>query len=278
MSHHLIGSTLGNYKLEKVLRNTPTGQVFLAHHPSTNMHVEVKVVLDDKDADPKLRERLERELQTLTRINHPNAVRTWAVGRDGAVSYVVTEHIDGRPLKSWLEELGRLRWQDALRVFIHVMRGLEAIHSFNVVHRDITPENILLGNDGRVVVADFSSVKLVGSDGAATNTAVASDFLGNLYISPEQLSGEQVDARTDIYCAGMCLYHALAARLPFETKGGISTLLQRLNVEPKPLRELVPDVPAPVEATVMRCIAAEPDERFASATEARKALEKLVRR
>ena len=153
------------------------------------------------------------------------------------------ELIDGVTLKQYMERRGQMDWREALHFITQIMRGLSHAHSRGIIHRDIKPQNIMVLRDGSVKVADFGIACLANQGQTLTQEALGSVH----YISPEQARGDRIDARSDIYSAGVVLYEMLTGRLPFEGDSAVSVAIQHLSAVPKTPRELNPDIPEALE-------------------------------
>ncbi len=266
-----VGKQLGGYQIQRLVRDTPSGRVYLAHHPSTQLDVEIKIIPEEYHLDEGLQRRIKREIDTLTKINHTNIIRIWAIGRERDVSYLVMEHVEGRTLGDWLDQLGKLRVQDSLRLFAHILDGLAAAHRHTIIHRDIHPRNIILGNDGRIVMAEFGLAKYLGVEATSTTTYHSSEIATNVYKSPEQLANAPIDQRSDIYSVGMCLYRCIAGCLPFDGSE-MEQIMARLREPAIALSRRVPDISKAVEAVIMKFLEHDPPNRYPDASAALEAI------
>ena len=259
----MIGKMLDNrYELLEVIGSGGMAVVYKAKCHRLNRLVAVKVLKSDLAEDADFRRRFRDESQAVAMLSHPNIVSVYDVSR-GETEYIVMELIEGITLKQYMEKRGQLNWREGLHFVTQIMRGLRHAHSRGIVHRDIKPQNIMVLRDGSVKVADFGIACL--SDSAETLTQEA---LGSVhYISPEQAKGDRIDARSDIYSAGVVLYELLTNRLPFEGDSAVSVAIQHLSSVPLSPREINPEVPEALELICMKAMACDIDRRYASADE-----------
>jgi eukaryotic-like serine/threonine-protein kinase len=240
---------------------------------------------------------LEREARVLGELGHPNVISLLDFVKTDKEMYLVLEYVDGKSLGELLARKKKLRMEAVPAIGAEVARGLEHVHSRGIVHRDIKPSNILLSKEGEVKLVDFGIARreravaedpLVdvdegapwGPGGRAPEPSDATAFGTPDYVSPEQILGESVDARSDLFSLGVVLYQMISGVRPFggdDDQDG-RTIAQRIRRDPpKPLRELAPDVPRPLERTVMRLLEKLPADRFASAASVADELDSIVR-
>lgn len=224
-------------------------------------------ILDGGAVSDELEQRFRREFRALSKLNHPNIARVddwgWWEGRP----YYVMELVEGRDLKAeveaWNADPPADRPERARAILIQVARALEYVHSRGFVHRDVTPGNIMVLPDGRVKLMDFGVVKEAGS----VDRTAHGEVLGTAaYIAPEQINGDRIDARTDLYSLGAVLYLLLTGRRPFHARTLAGYLDKHLHHAPRPPHELAPGVPRALEEICLRLLAKDPADRFASAT------------
>ena len=187
--------------------------------------------------------------------------------------YEILELIDGITLKQYMERRGRMDWRESLHFITQIMRGLSHAHSRGIIHRDIKPQNIMVLRDGSVKVADFGIACLANQGQTLTQEALGSVH----YISPEQARGDRIDARSDIYSAGVVLYEMLTGRLPFEGDSAVSVAIQHLSSVPLAPRDIDPSIPEPLELICMKAMNSDPNKRYASADAMIEDLEKFRR-
>ena len=259
----MIGKMLDNrYELLEVIGSGGMAVVYKAKCHRLNRLVAVKVLKSDLAEDADFRRRFRDESQAVAMLSHPNIVSVYDVSR-GETEYIVMELIEGITLKQYMEKRGQLNWREGLHFVTQIMRGLRHAHSRGIVHRDIKPQNIMVLRDGSVKVADFGIACLSNSGETLTQEALGSVH----YISPEQAKGDRIDARSDIYSAGVVLYELLTNRLPFEGDSAVSVAIQHLSSVPLSPREINPEVPEALELICMKAMACDIEKRYASADE-----------
>lgn len=259
-----IGKLLDNrYEIMEQIGMGGMARVFRALDHRLNRQVAVKILREDLAEDAELRRRFHEESQAVAMLSHPNIVAVYDVSRSSDVEYIVMELIDGITLKQYMQKKGnKLNWREALHFITQIVKALGHAHSRGIIHRDIKPHNIMVLRDGSVKVADFGIAR-VASGGHSTLTQEA---LGSVhYISPEQARGSHIDARSDLYSAGVVLYEMITGRLPFEGDTPVSVAIQHINSIPLSPREIDPAIPEALEAITMKAMAPDPDNRYLSA-------------
>ena len=257
-----IGKMLDNrYEILERIGTGGMAVVYKAKCHRLNRLVAIKILKADLAQDADFRRRFNAESQAVAQLSHPNIVSVYDVSRGGDTEYIVMELIDGITLKQYMEKRGQLNWRESLHFITQIMRGLSHAHSRGIVHRDIKPQNIMVLRDGSVKVADFGIACLENSAQTLTQEALGSVH----YISPEQARGDRIDARSDIYSAGVVLYEMLAGRLPFEGDSAVSVAIQHLSSIPLAPREINPEIPEQLELICMKAMAADLDRRYVCA-------------
>jgi eukaryotic-like serine/threonine-protein kinase len=259
----------GRYRLTRLIASGGMAEVWEAHDEVLERHVAVKLLHRHLASDRTFTQRFKAEAVAAARLHHPSIVSIYDTSTEEGLEAIVMELVRGRTLRDYLDERGRLDPIEVVHIGADVADALQAAHRAHVVHRDVKPANILLCDDERVMVTDFGIAK-VRDDSDLTNTGT---MLGTVkYLAPEQVEGNPVDGRTDVYGLGVVLYEALAGRPPFDADTAAATALARLHQEPPPLQRWRPDVPHALAAVVMRALSRDPARRFASAAELRAAL------
>ncbi len=239
-----------------------------------NRLVAVKILRPNMMLADDIRRRFHTESQAVAMLSSPNIVSVYDVGQFEGADYIVMELIEGITLKEYMQKRGGvLDWREALHFTTQIMHALRHAHSRGIVHRDIKPQNIMVLRDGSVKVADFGIARIMDSQKTLTTEAFGSVH----YVSPEQAKGLSVDARSDIYSAGVVLYEMLTGRLPFDGDTPVSIALQHINSTPTPPRELNPRVPKGMEQICKQCMCARLELRYADAKTVLKDLEEFRR-
>ena len=263
------GAVLGDrFEIVSLLGSGGMGAVYKARDRQLNEVVALKTLRPDFTDDDGL-ERLKGELRIARRITHRNVLRTHDFGEANGVPFISMEYVRGVTLRQLLAHAPRLPQSVALRIARQVLTGLNAAHGLGIVHRDIKPENLMLDPAGHLRIMDFGIAV-----GSLANPNSQLDFAGSIgYLAPEQLAGTRGDERSDLYAVGIILFEVLAGRRPFVASDPSELAYRQMNEDPPALREQAPEVPEPLAVTVMRCLAREPGNRFASAADLLAALD-----
>src|SRR6266542_363211 len=267
------GSRLGPYEIVAPLGVGGMGEVYRARDGRLGREIALKVLPTDVAGDTDRRSRFEQEARAASALAHPNIITVYDVGESDSMVWIAMELVEGRTVRDLLAS-GPLPARRALEIGTQVAEGLAAAHAAGIVHRDLKPENLILSRDGYVKILDFGLAKLgergiaapegptvsAGSPGTEPGTVMGT--VG--YMSPEQAAGQVVDFRCDQFSFGSILYEMATGQRAFQRKTGVETLAAILREEPKSIAELNPAAPAPLRWTIERCLAKEPDERYAS--------------
>jgi serine/threonine-protein kinase len=279
------GQLLSHYRVLHRLGAGGMGEVFLAEDGRLGRKVALKILRPGVAGDRQGLDRFAQEARAASALNHPNILTIYDVGEWDGVPFIATEFIDGETLRARLGR-GRIDPARAVDIGTQIARALAAAHEAGIVHRDIKPENVMLRRDGYVKVLDFGLAKLTGPhalgldvDGV-TRAAVDTKpglVLGTFHhMSPEQARGQAVDARSDLFSAGVVLYEMIAGRLPFTGSSAADVIGAILHVEPAPLASLAA-VPEALSDLVDRAVRKRPEDRFQAAREMRDQLEAIAR-
>jgi len=265
----------GRYSLDRELGRGGMGIVYLARDVALDRPVAIKRLPPQLSADPGLRARFLQEARTAGKLSHPNIVPIHAVEEHGDVVFFVMSYVEGETLGARIRRLGRLPADAVAKVLRQVAWALAYAHQRGVIHRDVKPDNILLERGGdRALVTDFGIARVAH---AGTPTATG-DLMGTVhYMSPEQASGGALDGRSDLYALGATGFHALTGRPPFDAPAPAAVLARHLTEPPPRVAALRPDVPPALASVVDRCLAKEPDGRFASGEALAEALDRVAR-
>lgn len=269
-----IGKMLDDrYEILELIGSGGMANVYKARCHRLNRLVAIKILKSDLADNVDFRRRFHDESQAVAQLSHANIVSVYDVSTNPDREYIVMELIDGITLKQYMERRGRMDWRESLHFITQIMRGLSHAHSRGIIHRDIKPQNIMVLRDGSVKVADFGIACLANQGQTLTQEALGSVH----YISPEQARGDRIDARSDIYSAGVVLYEMLTGRLPFEGDSAVSVAIQHLSSVPLAPRDIDPSIPEPLELICMKAMNSDPNKRYASADAMIEDLEKFRR-
>ncbi len=263
---------LGRYEVGRLLGAGGMAEVYEGHDRLLARRVAVKVLLAQYAHDPAFLARFRREAQAAASLSHPNIVAVFDTGSEDDIWFIVMEYVAGRTLKDVIRTEGALYWARAAEIAADVAGALSAAHARGIVHRDIKPGNVMLTTDGKVKVMDFgiaraSAVPSITQTAAVVGTAQ--------YIAPEQAQGLEVDARTDVYALGCCLYEMLTGQVPFTGPTPVAIAYRHVREDPTPPRMLNPDVPVPLEQVCLKAMAKRPEDRYQTALEMRQDLERV---
>ncbi len=260
--------TIGKYEIVEKIATGGFGTVYKAWDPMIRRAVALKTC---EVPDANVRARVFREAQLAGSLQHPNITTVYEFGVEGIVPFLVQELLSGEDLDRFIARGDPLPLAEKVRILIAVASALEFAHAAGVIHRDIKPANIRILESGVVKIMDFGIAKSLDSSTSITRdgTAVGS----TPYMSPEQIVGEEVDARTDIFSLGIVAYELLSGRKPFSHEKLFLLLEQIVKTDAEPLRDVAPEIPGSLAAIVERAIRKMPEDRFASAAELKTALE-----
>src|SRR5215211_8534122 len=261
------GDIFAGHRIEGVAGRGGFGVVYRARHLALDHVVALKLISGERAADPTFRERFQSESRIAVSIRHPNVVAVHHAGEEDGLLFVTMDFIEGTDLRGLLNRERRLRPEDASAIISPVASALDAAHERGLVHRDIKPGNVLIEErrgDRHVFLTDFGLSKKIDATSGVTATGA---FVGTLdYVAPEQIKGERVDARTDVYALGCVLYELLAGKVPFAGREEkVAKIYAHLQETPSDLHELVPDTPVALRDVVNRALAKQPEDRYQSA-------------
>ncbi|MCM4079565.1 serine/threonine-protein kinase [Paractinoplanes hotanensis] len=267
------GELIGDrYRLDDRIAAGGMGEVWRATDTVLGRDVAVKTLHADRAGDPGFQERFRHEARSMAALHHPGVADVYDFGEtaDGTDAYIVMARIDGQPLTERIAERGRLTAAETMSVVAQAARALEAAHEAGIVHRDVKPSNLIIKDDGAVVLVDFGVARSAGS---STLTG-AREVVGTaMYIAPEQVSKETTGPPADIYALGVVAFHCLAGHPPFTGDNPIAIAMQHLSEPPPDLPE---DVPPAVRAVVVRAMAKNPADRFPTAAAMAEAADRAV--
>ena len=267
------GTRLGPYEVLAHLGAGGMGEVYRARDTRLGREVAVKVLPEALSSDPERLRRFEKEARAASSLNHPNIVTIHDIGREGQVSYIAMERVEGNTLREMLVG-GALTIKRLFPIGTQIAEGLAKAHEAGILHRDLKPENVMVTRDGHVKILDFGLAKLVyaGRDsGQPTQAPTVSGLtepgvvMGTVgYMSPEQATGLPLDFRSDQFSFGSVLYEMVTGKPPFQKKTRPETMAAIIREEPEPIATLAPKTPAPLRWIIERCHAKEPRQRYSS--------------
>lgn len=242
--------------------------------------VAIKMLRSDLAADETFQERFRREAQSAASLNHPSIVAVYDTGeapddKGDVVPYIVMELVEGRTLRDVLRDGRKILPERALSITADILAALDYSHRAGIIHRDIKPANVMLTPEGKVKVMDFGIARAI-ADTSSAMTQTAAVIGTAQYLSPEQARGETVDARSDIYSTGCVLYELLTGRPPFVGDSPVSVAYQHVREEARPPSQLNPDVSVAVDHVVAKALAKRVDDRYSSAGDMRKDIERVL--
>ena len=270
----MIGERIGHLRVIASIGVGGMGAVWHAVDELLDRHVALKVIRPELMSRPGLAERFRSEAIVLARLQHPCIAALYGLEKRGEEFVMVMEYVDGQTLDTRLSVGGALPWPEATRITRAVLDALDHAHESGVIHRDIKPANVMITRAGRVKVMDFGIARLVGAQRQTrTGAAVGTPS----YMSPEQLLGQEVDGRADVYAVGTLLYELTTGHLPFEVEGDYLRMIAQLQQIPGAPSAHNAELPAGLDRIVARALQKDPDNRFATSGAFRDALEELER-
>lgn len=271
MAGSMIGKTLNNrYQLTERVGIGGMAEVYRANDVVLDRVVAVKVMLPQYAADQTFQQRFRQEAASAAKLQSPYIVSIydWGLDADDETYYIVMEFLKGTDLKTAIQERGAINQRKAAEIGSQVAQALQVAHDGGIIHRDIKPQNIMIQPDGNIKVMDFGIAR--AGDAGLSQTATV---LGTAhYISPEQAQGKELTGLSDVYSLGIVLYEATTGRLPFEGTDSVSVAVKQVNEMPPAPRSINPDIDPVLEAIIMKAMAKDPAQRFASAEDMRQAL------
>ena len=266
----MIGQTLGHYRIVEKIGEGGMGVVYRAHDEGLDRDVAVKVLPEGTLADEGTRKRFRKEALALSKLNHPNVATVHDFDTQGGVDFLAMEHIAGETLQDKLES-GPLPEKEIARLGTALVDGLAAAHAQGLVHRDLKPGNMRITPDGLLKILDFGLARAIGPVGESALTQTAGELQGVAgtlpYMAPEQLRGEPLDARTDLYAAGVVLYEMATGQRPFEEKLATALAADIQTKPPQTPRATRPALSSRLEELILKCLEKEPENRYQSEKE-----------
>lgn len=260
-SDPLIGKVIGGARIERMIGRGGMGTVYRAHQLELERTIAIKILSPALTSDPKQVAQFFREAKALARLEHPNIVTIYNVGKEDDLHFIQMQYVEGGSLENWIQHHGRLSIEEACRFVEQAAKGLLEAHTKGITHRDVKPENMLVSNDV-LKVTDFGLARMEGDAGFsfASGRIVGTPF----YMSPEQIDGRNVDTRTDIYALGATFYYLLTGEKPFVADTPVEILLKHVNEPLRPPREHRRDIPDELSRLVCKMMVKDPNGRYQS--------------
>ena len=278
MAELRAGEKIGRYQLVEQIGQGGITAVYVATDTAFHRQVVLKVLHPHLAQNVEFKERFRREIDTLARLQHPNIVTLYDMGETDALTYLVTEYMDGGSLADAISRAVRqgsqVEMDYGLQIILQTANGLMHAHSQNVIHRDVKPSNILLSSSGRAAIGDFGVALYQGQ---STQTAIGTTLGTPLYMAPEQVRAEAADARTDVYALGVVLFEVLTGKRPFTGNGPMAIIVKVIQEPPPSPRQFNPLVTPALEAVVIKALAKNPDDRFQTMADFHAALDAASR-
>lgn len=253
---------INHYKINERLGSGAMGMVYKAFDTMLERHVAIKVMHGHLLEDKKNDDRFMREARAVAKLVHPNIVTIYEVGEAECGRYIVMEYVQGESLKQFIGREKKLSPQRAAQIILQVLDGLECAHKIGILHRDIKPDNILVTHDEKAKILDFGIAKMTAMKGLTAS----GDLMGTVqYMAPEQMLGEDVDRRCDIYSLGVVFYELLTHHLPFDGDNPVAVLYKQLNEEPVPPSHYNEAIFSSLEQAIMKSIQRQKENRWESA-------------
>ena len=267
----MVGKTLGKYRIVEKIGRGGMGVVYLGVDETLDRRVAIKAISPELVEDDLVR-RFRAEAVTLARVNHPNIATVYELFRDDDRLLMVMELVNGQTFEQLIDRTGPMPVERASSLTGQILDALGHAHRAGIVHRDLKPANLMLTDAGVVKVMDFGIARVSGtermtSDGLMVGTPA--------YMAPEQVRGEEVDGRTDLYAVGVVFYRLLTGKLPFKAETAVAMIQSQLNEQPTPARQVRTELPDWLDAVLMRSLAKRPADRYQTAEEFRRALDSL---
>jgi serine/threonine-protein kinase len=274
-AHRMIGNViLGQYEIVDVLGQGGMSIVYRARHKITEQDVALKLLPPELAAHSQVKSRFLEEARALAQLDHPNIVHLYNFGQENGAFVLAMQFVAGETWERMIMTRGRQEWPVAARIAIDVLRALEYAHGRGIIHRDMKPSNVLVrASDGAATVMDFGIAKMTTS----TRLTATGQTMGTVrYMSPEQVRGQEVDVRTDLYSLGATIYEAVVGDTPFDGNTHFEIMTKHLHEPPRPPSVLGVEIPPGLETSLLKALSKKPDDRFQTARDFRKALEEAL--
>ncbi len=272
-AHH-TGRQLGIYHVEEMLGRGGMAEVYKSRHPELDRDVAIKILHPHRTDDPNFIERFRREAKMAATLRHPHIVQVYdfAATEDG-LYYMILEFVKGQSLTVYLEQNAPLPLQKVYAICEQIMSAVQYAHERGIIHRDIKPDNIMIDPSDTVYLMDFGIAQMTAVPGLTQSHMT----IGTpLYMAPEQMRSQPITTAVDIYSLGMLIYYMVTNRYPYDSDTPASLMTLKLTEPPVPPRNYTPDIPSSLETIILTALAIEPDKRYATVGQMRRALEKSL--
>ena len=256
-----IGDQFDRYQIQAHLAQGGMSDIYRAFDLVNRRDVAIKIPDQSIIGDPAQYERFQRELEVINTLNHPAILKGLGSGKYNRIPYLVTEFVDGRSLRTMIDEDAPIPSEDAILLIRKIAEGMAYCHANNVIHRDLKPENILITTEGRPVIMDFGLALTIGSH-RVTYSNLSATMGTPDYMAPEQIEGQRGDQRTDVYALGTILYEMLSGKTPFTGDTNMVIMAQHLQKDAPRIDHVNSAVSAELAAIVSHCLARDPDKRY----------------
>jgi serine/threonine protein kinase len=258
-----MGTVFAGCRVEEVIGEGDMGVVYRAEELALQRQVALKLIRPDQSEDERMRERFRRESKIAASVDHPNVIPMFEAGEEDGVLFIIMRLVEGTDLRALISAEGRVDPQRAARIVRAVGAALDAAHKHGLVHRDVKPANVLLARGDHVYLSDFGLAKQAAAAGGFTRQG--SVIARAEYVTPEQVSEDRVDARTDVYALGCLLFEALTGEAPYAAEKGGGAVMAHVEAPPPSAGALVPGLPRQFDDVLSRAMAKDPADRFQSA-------------
>src|SRR6266849_1372950 len=265
----MIGNLVGSYKITDKIGEGGMGAVFRGIDVMLEREVAVKMLRPELSQQPNIVERFRSEAVTLAKLNHPNIATLYSFLRQGEDFFMVMEFVRGETLDDLIRRSGAMPPDKAIGLLCQALEGIDHAHRMGIIHRDVKPANMMMTETGTLKVMDFGIARVLGT----ARMTKQGNIVGTIeYMSPEQVRGQETDARSDIYSLGILLYEMLTGRVPFSSDSEFDLMKMQIDDAPQPPRVFSAQIPQAVEQAIMRALAKRPEARFQSAADFRNSL------
>ncbi|HEY7160016.1 MAG TPA: serine/threonine-protein kinase, partial [Acidobacteriota bacterium] len=277
--NHPFPFTFAHYQVLQEIGQGGMGKVYLAEDTILSRKVALKILRSGLTTEPARLQRFQNEARAASSLNHPNILTVYETGQENGIPFIATEYVEGKTLRVQLTS-GKIKIRDAVDIAIQICSALAPAHEAGIVHRDIKPENIMLRHDGIVKVLDFGVAKMIqvadSNEETRTNLTMEGEVIGTAkYMSPEQVRGQNVDARSDIFSLGIVLFEMLTGISPFEGKTRSDVIAAILNTEVLNITNYLPGIPKDLETIVIKMLQKDSHNRYQTDRELLKDLKQV---